>query len=196
MGEEKTLSGKNFFWYVASILLILIVVYALYNGMVPKKMNIPGVMEIEFTRGGLESGQKTAEMDSSELVQRQQNLMEKQRQVDLPSMESADKALDEFEMPAEVAGSWISSQGVTYAISQSGMYISLQEYYPGYGMTASGSGKFDGTTLTVNYETILGTLGRLALSISEDGNRLSGEYTDQSSGSSGTLELTRVMETY
>ena len=199
MGEGEKLSGKNFFWYVLSVLLVVIVFYAIYRGMVVNKMNISGVMEIEFKKGddGLENVKQAAQLDSTEREIKQQQLLEKNReyvqQVDnVPAY--SDNHVTDHPTTAQIGGNWTTSEGVSYVITQFGSNISLQEFNPLYGITATGTGHISGKEVTINYETIVGTTGSLHFTLSPDGSLLNGQYQDHTSGATGRIQIGRMQD--
>ncbi len=91
-----------------------------------------------------------------------------------------------------LSGEWMSDEGLTYVFEQSGNQVSFAEYNPLLNtITASGSGSLQGRILNVTYQTAVGTTGQGRLTLSADGESLSGNYTDHSTGTSLHLTLER-----
>jgi hypothetical protein len=79
----------------------------------------------------------------------------------------------------------------TYQFYQNGTSITMEETTPGYGQTAIGEGTIDGGVVTMTIQTALGSQGTLSVTLSADGRRMSGTYSDQTFGTSTPYTLTR-----
>lgn len=90
-----------------------------------------------------------------------------------------------------INGSWQGVGGQSYIIHQSGSAVTIQEINPILGITAVGQGVIIGQDIDISYTTAIGTVGRARLRISENGQRLTGEFTDLTTGVSMPLVLYR-----
>jgi hypothetical protein len=58
-------------------------------------------------------------------------------------------------------------------------------------VTAGGAGSINGRDFVLTYQTAVGTMGQARLRVSDDGESMSGNYTDLSTGASQYLMLER-----
>jgi hypothetical protein len=91
-----------------------------------------------------------------------------------------------------VAGVWRHRSGVVLVIKQDGNSVTLEQHDPAWGVTATGTGVLKGSELQAKfvYQPDGGT-GDGRFTVSADGHRLSGDYTDQASGSTKALVFER-----
>ena len=61
----------------------------------------------------------------------------------------------------------------------------------GSAVTAQGEGELEGRTVTLSYITTVGTNGKSVLVLSEDGETMSGSFTDLVTGMTMPLSLAR-----
>ncbi len=188
--KQGTLSGKNFFWYVLSGLLVIVVLYTLFKGNLLESFSFAGV-ELKFNSPT--SNKEIAGIDSSVIEERQQQLQ--QELADYVQMEDSShydtNSVSDDVVDVNVTGTYISNDGMSYILQQNGLYVNMQEISPVYGITAAGQGMFTEEGLQINYNTILGTQGTMLLNPAENGLQLAGSFVDHTSGVSGRFILTR-----
>ena len=91
-----------------------------------------------------------------------------------------------------LTGNWSSADGLTYIMEQAGNQVTFAEYNPLLNtVTAGGAGSIDGRDFVLSYQTALGTTGQARLRVSDDGESMSGNYTDLSTGMSQYITLQR-----
>ena len=98
------------------------------------------------------------------------------------------------EAPAEInlAGHWSSPEGLTYIMEQVGNQVTFAEFNPLLNtVTAGGAGAINGRDFVLTYQTAVGTMGQARLRVSDDGESMSGNYTDLSTGASQYITLER-----
>ena len=96
----------------------------------------------------------------------------------------------------DITGTWrnVVNPGIFYALDQEGIKVTMEEFTANMFapvMTATGEGRLQGKTLTLTYVTAFQTGGKSAMTISEDGQTMSGTFTDLSSGVTLPLSLAR-----
>ena len=96
----------------------------------------------------------------------------------------------------DITGTWrnVVNPTISYSFDQDGSDVTMEEFTAnmfGPVMTATGEGSLQGKTLTLTYVTALQTGGRAVLTISEDGQTMSGAFTDMVSGVTLPLSLAR-----
>ena len=83
---------------------------------------------------------------------------------------------------------------ISYSFDQEGSDVTMEEFTAnifGPMVTATGEGQLQGKTLTLTYVTILQTGGKAVMTISDDGQTISGAFTDMVSGVTLPLSLAR-----
>lgn len=113
-----------------------------------------------------------------------------------PALAQPEPAAIETPQPAagvvNLAGQWSSAEGLTYVMEQVGNQVTFAEYNPLLNtVTAGGAGSIDGRDFVLSYQTALGTTGQARLRVSDDGESMSGNYTDLSTGMSQHITLQR-----
>lgn len=177
-----------------SIVLIVVVLANVYRGITVSKVGIPGLLEIEFNSGEDPPAQPaelpTVEQDSQHVNERE-DVVRPQSQ-DLSNPGSTGTELRTTSGPALISlnGFWSGDDGSTYEFFQTGSSITFTEYGM-FGATASGYGSVANSTITLEYETIFGTYGIATLSVSANGQNLTGRADDHTSGTTTFLNLTR-----
>lgn len=96
----------------------------------------------------------------------------------------------------DITGTWrnVVNPGIFYSLDQEGIEVTMEEFTAnmfGPVMTASGEGRLRGKTLTLTYVTAFQTGGKSVMTISEDGQTMSGTFTDLSTGVTLPLSLAR-----
>ncbi|HVF28904.1 MAG TPA: hypothetical protein VM943_11725 [Pyrinomonadaceae bacterium] len=207
--SEKSWKPANTFF---ALLLLALVGYNLYSGLAVKKLGLPGLFEIEFghTASGLASEKKVEEIGDSELKSRQAKL---EQQVENLQTQVATKPLEHPSATSDAArrvisqastaaaparesfnlsGSWGSDEdGLSYVIQQSGNTLIVQETHSAFGITAAGQGQLVGQDIELSVTTVLGTTGRARLRVSDDGNRITGQVTDFTTGGVAPVSMYR-----
>ena len=82
-----------------------------------------------------------------------------------------------------MTGTWrnVVNPAISYSLDQDGAEITMEEFTLnmfGPVMTASGEGRLQGKTLTLTYVTAFQTGGKSVMTISEDGQTMTGTFTD------------------
>lgn len=85
----------------------------------------------------------------------------------------------------DLSGSWTDEAGVRYDIAQYGSEVVIQEMSP-FGVTAVGSGSFQGGIFTFGFEAVDGSVGWASLAL-VDPQTLKGSFTNDSNGSSALV---------
>jgi hypothetical protein len=130
-----------------------------------------------------------ASVNKSDLAARQQELEKelaelRQEQKENPQSRSIKNQVN------NIAGAW-EGEGSAYQFYQNGTSVTMEETTPGYGQTAVGAGTIDGSVVTLTIQTALGSQGTLSVTLSPDGRKMSGTYSDQTFGTSSPYTLTR-----
>lgn len=193
--RDKSITRWKIIAGIAVGALIAGVVYHnLKSGMTVSKLSVPGMVELEFAgREGLGSVAQPTPADEKALQENQSRLETKLTELEhrlaeraAPGNAPAPPVLsDETPQPthaASIAGQWLSPQGLTYVIQQSGDYVTMQEFNPMLGITAVGEGRVQGQQVNIAYTTAVGTFGQASLRLSDDGRVLSGQSRDTASG--------------
>jgi hypothetical protein len=91
-----------------------------------------------------------------------------------------------------VAGVWRHRSGVILVVKQNGSAVSLEQVDPASGVTVTGTGTLQGNELQIRfvYKADGGTAHGV-FTVSGDGQRLSGDYTDEATGSRKALVFER-----
>ena len=200
--KHSRFSPKSIFWIVASIVLLVVVSYAIMSGAPVKNLSVPGVMDIEFDTGngsapvaqpqqtGLNSQRtselesKIAELEKRELDQReaalQQRLQELERRMVEREQQVAPSSAPIAQPQFNLTGNWRNAEGLNYIFQQMGNRVTIQEINPLLGIVqAVGEGTISGDRIDLTIQPVLGVGGRATLRISSDGNQMSGTVTDQ-----------------
>lgn len=206
---EKSWKPANTFF---ALLLLALVGYNLYSGLTVKKLGLPGLFEIEFgnAAGGLAGEKKVEEIGDTELKSRQAKL---EQQIENLQTQVSSKAPEQPSIAADAApriisqattvaaptresfnlsGSWESVEdGLSYVIQQSGNTLIVQETHSAFGITAAGQGQLVGQNIELSVSTVLGTTGMARLRVSDDGNRITGQVTDFTTGGVAPVSMYR-----
>jgi Trypsin-like peptidase domain len=96
----------------------------------------------------------------------------------------------------DLTGTWrnVANPAISYSLDQEGSQVTMEEFTVnmfGPVMTASGEGRLQGKTLTLTYITAFQTGGKSLMTLSEDGQTMSGTFTDLVSGVTLPLSLVR-----
>lgn len=207
---------RNVFFLVVALLLVVVVGYNIYHGITVKKVNVPGVMDLEFhspndarsnntvsssTSPQPTSTDATAALESQLADLERQELESRQAQLQSRLHELEQRIANNTSAPAapapraviryDLTGSWESDEGVTYILSQQGNTVTLQEMNPLFGVTAVGEGRLNNNQLSITYMTALGTQGQGVLRVIDDGDELSGTITDLTTGFTQPLVIYR-----
>lgn len=202
---EKSWKPANTFF---ALLLLGLVGYNFYSGLTVKKLGLPGLFEIEFgnTTGGLASEKKVEEIGDGELKSRQAKL---EQQVESLQTQVAAKTPEQRGAPPVISqagtvaapapraslnlsGSWQSDEdGLSYAIQQNGSTLIVQETHAAFGIIAVAEGHLVGQDIELTFTTVLGAAGRARLRVSDDGDRITGQATDFSTGAVEPVSMYR-----
>jgi hypothetical protein len=167
---------------LASTLLVIVVVgFALAHGQQIKTVTSDG--DIEF----YSTGDRVPEVQVAEQVEAAQSDL----QADTRALQQqADAVADstDSQLP-DIAGRWSGENGLEYYIYQYGDQVVMQEVSD-IGVTAAGSGIFDGTTVQLEYQAADWSTGYAELTL-EDPSRLSGYFYNYDAGTSVPASLRR-----
>lgn len=141
---------------------------------------VPPTFEPMVTEGTIEN------LDKEELTRRQAELEEK-----LHKMEKALGGKEKEEQPPQVqqtqesktqnfniSGTWQGSSDLSYIVYQSGNALTIREINPIFGVTAIGQGVITQRDIDISYTTAIGTMGRAFLKVSDNGQQMTGTFTD------------------
>ena len=187
--------SSKFLWTVLFIVIIPLIGYALYSGLMVGKIELPGGFKIEFEAPPEAlADDKLDSMEREELESRQAELEGRLKEMErqLEAKRDAEEEIDFVEPEVDISGVWQSTAGLTYNITQQGSYITIQEVNPLYGVTAVGEGELIDNLLTISYRTALNTVGQGNLSLSNYGRSLSGTFTDSYSGMQTFAQLHKM----
>ncbi len=201
--KHSRFSPKSIFWAVASIVLLLVVSYAIMSGAPIKNLSVPGVMDVEFDTGRTpvpaaaqsqptsfssqstsELERKIAELEKRDLDQREAALQQRLKELE-QKMAQREQQVTQSPAPAALPqfnlnGTWRNNEGLSYIFQQMGNRVTIQEINPLLGIVqAVGEGTIIGDRIELNIQTVLGVGGSATLRISSDGNQMSGTVTDQ-----------------
>ena len=98
-----------------------------------------------------------------------------------------------------LTGTWrnMGNPAITYSFEQEDKVVTMEELTSnifGSVITATGEGQLRGKTLTLSYITALQTGGKAVMTIGDDGNTMSGMFTDLVTGATLPLSLARVVD--
>lgn len=188
---------KRLIWTVVLMLLVLLVGYNLFSGLVAKKIGIPGFFEVEFDKNpsGTVSGEALNDINKSELARRQAELEAKLRQMEEKAKKDSERQPRQNDLQQvqyiNVAGTWRSNLGAYYNVMQNGNTIIMAEISPGYGQTAVGQGTINQRDMNINFVTAVGTNVGSRLTVSDDGLQITGSFVEPTTGISIPIMLFR-----
>lgn len=191
-------NNQNFLWAVFFLPVLPLAGYTVYSGLVVGEMELPGGFRFTFRErknGGTSeaSDQALEDLSETELSQRQTELeerfneLERQSEADESSQSLPDTELTDIDL----SGDWYSQAGLWYQIVQNGSFLTIQEVSPAYGITAVGEGQIQGQSVLIDYQTAAYTQGVADLTLSPDGQSLSGSFRDNFSGYTVPVLLSR-----
>ena len=93
--------------------------------------------------------------------------------------------------PVDIAGIWISTEGQRFRVRQEGQSISFDEYDENGNLVGNGTGVIQDKRVESEFQSANEGHGRSWLVVSDDGQRMSGDYRLLSSGESGQTMLFR-----
>jgi hypothetical protein len=102
-----------------------------------------------------------------------------------------------FQDIAQMAGRWYFDNGAYWAINQSGVNISLEEYSFLFGsqiLTAGGQGTVIGNKAFIDFTSLSGATGKAEVALASDGESLRGLLKDSFGNTLMTLHLTRATD--
>lgn len=205
---QKTTKSWKGVTVVLLLLIICLTIYSLYSGNIVKKFNFIG-LEVEFAERtqGIVTEKRVEEVGAGELKTRQGNLEGQLKQLQtrleekgeqpatlVANSKSAPVSLNETTAPAfNLSGAWEPPEDdpSTYSLWQNGDSLVLEQSLAPYGVLAVGQGQIVGRNINITYTTILGTTGRGTATISPDGNRITGQVTDLTTGVTTPLIISR-----
>lgn len=176
--------SRNFIWTVFFVLVVPLVFYTVYSGLVVGEIELPGGFRFVFRERRIGGTTDTAkeeldDLSEAELEQRQaeleQRFQELEQQTNQPEIPQAPQGVD-------LNGIWYSQNGLSYQIVQNGNFITIQEINPLYGVTAVGQGQVQNQTIQITYQTAAYQQGSANLTISSDGRSLTGTFRDAYTG--------------
>jgi hypothetical protein len=173
--------------------VIPLILYNLYTGLVIGKIEVPGVFTVEFRdkTSPMHPG-APEKLPDGERAQGQAELEKRVRDMEdrLHSSEQERRSVP-FQQQFDLNGTWHGPLGLSYVIRQSGNVLTIQEISPIYGITAAGEGVITHQDITITYMAADYTPGRGALRLSDDGMQITGTFTNLSTGISTSATLFR-----
>lgn len=178
-------------WAVFFLLILPVTAITVYRGFVVGEMELPGGFRITFKDAG-----GTAQPIEDELKnQSEQEKEQRQNQLEAELEELKRRLNKTTNSPQpsfrDLSGTWYGQGGITYKISQSGSQLTIEEISPYYGVTAVGNGHIRGNSVSFSYHTAAFTQGSSELTLSSDGNSLSGYFRDNNYGTTVPANLHR-----
>jgi hypothetical protein len=188
-----------------SAVLIIVVLFNVYSGITVSKIGIPGLIDIEFNSGNESSDGPVAEQGSRSITEQGQNVdrpsdLIRGSEETLSNNSGASDDSDKVYIPVQpdpvqpalldLNGMWYGEDGSEYEFVQTGGTVYFTEYGL-FGATAQGSGSYQSNRLILEYETAFGTVGKANLNLSQNGQVLSGQANDITSGAITQLYLRR-----
>jgi hypothetical protein len=137
------------------------------------------------------------QLGDQKLAERQAQLEQKLREMEEAlqheknRVQQSDETQESPPQYSNISGTWYAGVGVSYVVQQIGVAVTIQEISSIYGITAVGQGTITGRDISFYYNTALGTRGRALLKLSEDGQQITGTFTDLASGFSMSTTLYR-----
>lgn len=188
-------SSSRLSWTILFLVIIPLIGYALYSGLTIGKIQLPGGFVIEFREAPQVDSElpddRYSDLGKDELVSRQAELEQRLREMEAQIQRQQTDAPEEMSGP-NLTGNWQSAQGLTYAITQQGAALTIQEINPFYGITAIGEGTLGDGTIVLSYRTAANTVGEGRLKLSANGRRLSGTFRDTYSGFTTPVQLQKT----
>jgi hypothetical protein len=213
MSEEKS-SGRGlkpmsiFICALASLLVF----YNIYRGVTVKKLGLPG-FEVEFgEQAVLASEKKVEQLGDSELKARQAKLEQQMQAIQSNIPSGGQGQVGTPNSPQTVApnaagvtgpdpvsaspalnltGTWQMNDDTFWVVEQRGSILAVEERHPQFGVVATGTGRLVGRQVTINYQTVLGTVGEVQFEVSGDGNELTGRVYDRTTGATSPFNAYR-----
>jgi hypothetical protein len=140
-----------------------------------------GVKTVDFSHGTISFYQ----VHTSQIEQKQSVLRVAVQQ----AKSSAQAQATPSPSASDLSGTWHSSSGLTYTITQYGGQAVVEENSP-FGLTAVGQGTVTGNTATFDYRAVDGSTGRASLQV-VDGSTIDASFENDSHGTSTQAALTR-----
>ncbi|VAW72713.1 hypothetical protein MNBD_GAMMA15-1876 [hydrothermal vent metagenome] len=180
---KKSSSARGLFWKIVVSVLLALVVLNIYNGVALKKVEIPGLFNVEFA--GHSDANPHSETQPSAVTPASTT-----PPAQLASVAPVHRPRPEPAMP-NLSGQWDSNQGTTYQIQHYNEQITLTEINPLLGVTAEGTGTITGRNIVLQYATAFGTTGTARLTVEDEGDTLTGVFRDNVTNASSAIELYR-----
>ena len=190
MSEGSGSSMKLGLWLTFAAFLVIVIVFRsnlkeLQFGSEGVKATLVSPQDVQ---GLSEADRKSSEQ---ELLQRVNSLEKKVRSEPATRKIEREIQAGQSAIP-NLAGNWKGASGLVYVINQFGNSVSIQEVNPMLGgVTAAATGQISGPDFSLPAYTLAGTTGVLRLQVSDDGNRMSGDYRDSVSGMVVPMQLSR-----
>ncbi|MCU0552149.1 MAG: hypothetical protein MUC48_22665 [Leptolyngbya sp. Prado105] len=176
-------------WAVFFLLILPLVGYTVYSGLIVGEMELPGGFKVTFReKPKSTTDSKLGELSKEELEKRQTALEKRFKELEQQANRSQSPPQVQ---PINLSGTWYAPSGLSYQIVQNGNFMAIQEFNPTYGITAIGRGQIQGQTVLINYQTAAYTQGIGNLTISPDGRALNGFFRDNYSGYTVPASLNR-----
>lgn len=192
--SSKDQPGKGLLWIVLFAVVIPLILYNLYTGLVIGKIEVPGVFTVEFREKApaMHSSGALEKLPDVERAQGQAQLENRVRDMEdrLHNSEQERRSVP-FQQQFDLNGTWHSALGLSYLIRQNGNVLTIQEISPIYGITAAGEGVITHHDIIISYMAADYTTGRGALRLSDDGMQMTGTFTNLATGMSTSATLFR-----
>lgn len=140
-----------------------------------------GVKTVDFSHGTISFYQ----VHTSQIEQKQSALRVAVQQ----AKSSAQAQATPSSSASDLSGTWQSSAGLTYTITQYGGTAVVEESSP-FGLTAVGQGTVAGNTATFDYRAVDGSTGRASLQM-VDASTIDASFENDTYGTSTQATLTR-----
>jgi len=158
--------------------VIPLILYNLYTGVIIGKLEVPGVFKVEFrekTTPAMPPNRSPKDLPDDERVQRQGQLEKQLRDLEdrLRSTQTPQEGRSaRFQQQFDINGTWRDAERLSYQIVQRGNDITVQG--PVHGIIANGRGVIAGQEINGDFYTNDYTMGRLRLRVSDDAKRITG----------------------
>lgn len=160
---------------LSTLFTMVVIVYALFTGQLKA-----------ITSNGIEF-YSTGDKVSQEKVEAAQPALQEDTSERLDKADEAAGSTDS-QLP-DIDGGWVGDNGLSYYVYQHGDQVVMQEFTDA-GMTAVGSGTFDGATVQLEYQAADWSTGHAELSL-ENPSTLTGSFYNYDSGTSVPATLRR-----
>ena len=184
-------SAPKFVWYAALGIIIALVIYNLYSGLVANEIGIPGVFTAKFGQKQPGMNPDQGSQPSGDDVAKQQKALQDQlaqMREELAKQKTKPPQLQ----TTNIAGTWYGAGNLYYIINQNGNALEIQEVNPNIGgISAAGRGWLNQQDVDISYSTVQGTSGRALLKVSDDGHHITGTFTDLNFGTTMPANLSR-----